>query len=198
MDILSKLEIKKILKEIEYLNSDLNYKNEIIHKSDRDFLKSVDDNLNNNKELKDIFDDKISQKIEDVIKNDSKDSDVKKINKTNINPYVKNLYRKISKQTHPDKINNKILNNIYLKASSIYNDNDIIGIYLICDELNIEYNIDTLDINMLREKITYLKNRINLIESTLSWKWYNSQDEREKNKMILKYIETQLKTIRSV
>jgi len=51
---------------------------------------------------------------------------------------------------------------------------------------------------MLREKITYLKNRINLIESTLSWKWYNSQDEREKNKMILKYIETQLKTIRSV
>jgi len=198
MDILPKLEIKKILKEIEYLNSDLNYKNEIIHKSDRDFLKSVDDNLNNNKELKDIFDDKISQKIEDVIKNDSKDSDVKKINKTNINLYVKKLYRKISKQTHPDKINNKILNNIYLKASSMYNDNNIIGIYLICDELNIEYNIDTLDMNMLREKITYLKNRINLIESTLSWKWYNSQDEREKNKMILKYIETQLKTIRSV
>ena len=43
MSKLKRLEVKKLLKELDFIESDFNYKNEIVFESDSEFIKSVND-----------------------------------------------------------------------------------------------------------------------------------------------------------
>jgi hypothetical protein len=45
---------------------------------------------------------------------------------------IRKLYRDIVKVTHPDKVDNKSLNDIYIESTKCYDENDKIGIYKIC------------------------------------------------------------------
>ena len=109
-----------------------------------------------------------------------------------IDKRVRKLYREIAKITHPDRIDNRKLNDLYIKATIYYNNNDIAGTYSICNELDIEYEPDDSDNQLISGKINGLKNRISFIESTLTWVWYHSTDEKEKEQMLLRYIKNQL------
>jgi hypothetical protein len=105
---------------------------------------------------------------------------------------MKKLYRDIAKLTHPDKIVSEKLNDLYLKSTKFYKNSDITGIYYICDELGITYEIDDEDNEMIINKINSLKNRISFMESTLTWRWYHSENEKEKEQIVLSYIKVQL------
>lgn len=105
---------------------------------------------------------------------------------------IRRLYREIAKITHPDKIKNKKLNALYIKATDYYEENNIIGIYAVCNELEIDYEIDETDNIYLIEKIGSLKERIRFLESTYTWKWQHCPDEKEKENIILNYIKSQL------
>jgi hypothetical protein len=217
MDKLKQLEIKKLIKELDYIESDFEYKSEIIIKNDIIFLHDVSIFLENNPQLKELFDKKISTRLDDVLKqsNDNKNlidpdkksnlddekvykniKDIKEeldnFDQNNKSEKLKKLYREIVKITHPDKIFNKKLNDIYIKANIMYNTNDIAGIYSICNDLKIDYDVDELDEENINIKINTLKERIKFIESTITWKWHYSKTPKEKEQLVFLYIKMQL------
>lgn len=206
MDKIRKLEVKKLIKELNFTESDYIYKKEMVNEIEASFIKSVNLFLENHPEIKQVFNDKINQSVENIF-NKKKLEIENKLNSEDeveqaeegevvINVKVKKLkklYREIAKTTHPDKINNKKLNDIYLKATQYYNALDITGTYSLCDELEITYEVDDEDYQLIIDKINELKDRIKFIESTLTWQWYNVEDENQKTKIIINYIKSRLK-----
>jgi hypothetical protein len=211
MSKLKRLEVKKLLKELDFIESDFNYKNEIVFEADSNFIKSVNDLLEKHPLLKDIINKKNNKRVDlvfsDIIKETlDKDDEILEeeelveefINEevvSEINPKevkMKKLYRDIAKLTHPDKIVSEKLNDLYLKSTKFYKNSDITGIYYICDELGITYEIDDKDNEMISNKINNLKNRISFMESTLTWRWFHSESEKEKEQIVLSYIKMQL------
>ena len=211
MSKLKRLEVKKLLKELDFIESDFNYKNEIVFEADSNFIKSVNDLLEKHPMLKDIINKKNSKRVDlvfsDIIKEAlDKDDEILEeeelvedfINEevvSEINPKevkMKKLYRDIAKLTHPDKIVSEKLNDLYLKSTKFYKNSDITGIYYICDELGITYEIDDKDNEMISNKINNLKSRISFMESTLTWRWFHSESEKEKEQIVLSYIKMQL------
>ena len=211
MSKLKRLEVKKLLKELDFIESDFNYKNEIVFEADSEFIKSVNDLLEKHPMLKEVIDKKNNKRVEsvfsDIIKEAlDKDNEVleeEELVEEFINEEVvieidprevkmKKLYRDIAKLTHPDKIVSEKLNDLYLKSTKFYKNSDITGIYYICDELGITYEIDDEDNEMIINKINSLKNRISFMESTLTWRWYHSENEKEKEQIVLSYIKVQL------
>lgn len=225
MSKIKRLETKKLLRELEFIESDYDYKNEVISEADGDFLNSVNAFLISHPELKEMFDKKINDKIDQMIKKKEdeartmvdkdeaernedgglgEESESKEENDINISeqdvqdiedvrsPKLKKLYREIVKLTHPDKVKNSKLNDLYIKGTGFYDKNDLAGLYSICDELNIEYEVDEEDNVLISTKISTLKQRIGFMESTYTWKWHFSKDDSEKNNIILAYIRMQL------
>lgn len=209
MSKLKRLEVKKLLKELDFIESDFNYKNEIVFEADSEFIKSVNDLLEKHPMLKEVIDKKNNKRVDsvfsDIIKEAlDKDNEVEEelveefINEEVVNVVnprevkMKKLYRDIAKLTHPDKIVSEKLNDLYLKSTKFYKNSDITGIYYICDELGITYEIDDEDNEMIINKINSLKNRISFMESTLTWRWYHSENEKEKEQIVLSYIKVQL------
>lgn len=211
MSKLKQLEVKKLLKELDFIESDFNYKNEIVFEADSEFIKSVNDLLEKHPMLKEVIDKKNNKRVEsvfsDIIKEsldkDNESFEEEELVEEFINEEVvieidprevkmKKLYRDIAKLTHPDKIVSEKLNDLYLKSTKFYKNSDITGIYYICDELGITYEIDDKDNEVIISKINSLKNRISFMESTLTWRWFHSESEKEKEQIILSYIKMQL------
>ena len=103
---------------------------------------------------------------------------------------TKKLYRKIVKITHPDVIKHNELNLTYIKATKLYHDEDYVGLYEVCDQLHIEYNIED-EIEEIKVEIDTIKNKIDFIENTLTWKWFN-ETSSNKSKIVFDYIKTQI------
>lgn len=221
MNKFKQLEQKKILKELDYIETDFEFKNEIISEVDSEFINDVNEFLKGRPDLKELFDKKMGKKFDDATDNKNNGENNKdeeggeKVNpdqiEDNLNddsdvseeveiepkkeksPKVKKLYREIVKLTHPDKVKVKKLNDLYLKATEYYESDDITGLYTICIELGIEYELDESDNESILSKIKSLKGKIGFIESTFTWKWYSAKDkEKEKENLILNYIKLQL------
>lgn len=229
MSKLKKLENIKLIKELEFIESEFNYKNEIVLEADTNFLKTVNSYLSSHPELKKIFDDKINQKIEQMINkkkksqaevNDDEEDYIKSISDDdkeqpkdveeksdssekseevevdeytkNRNDKIKKIYREIVKLTHPDKIKNSKMNTLYIKATEYYDKNDLLGLYLICSDLNLDFEIVESDNVEISGRIDTLKGRINFLESTFTWKWHHTENPTERESIILKYISSQL------
>jgi len=210
---LKSLEIKKLLKELEFTESDFEYRNLAVSEADSLFINSINDFLGQHPELKKIYDDKITEKINKTIEKIQKKSndetekldenvqdDISPIeeehkndeDKTNISQ-IKKLYRDIVKLTHPDKVKSNKHNELYIKSSKYYESGNKIGIYSICNELDIEYEIEEDDVILISEQISNLKNKINFIESTFAWQWYNCEDEMLKSQILLNFIKLKIK-----
>ena len=213
MNKLKSLEIKKLLKELEFTESDFEYRNLAVSEADSLFINSINDFLGQHPELKKIYDDKITEKINKTIEKIQKKSndetekldenvqdDIPSIeeehkndeDKTNISQ-IKKLYREIVKLTHPDKVKSNKHNELYIKSSKYYESGNKIGIYSICNELDIEYEIEEDDVILISEQISNLKNKINFIESTFAWQWYNCEDEMLKSQILLNFIKLKIK-----
>lgn len=202
MDKLRQLEVNRLFKELDYVEADFEYKSEMISESDINFKNHVNLFLEKNPELKEIFDDKFRRpnkinnigEIFDDSENDGKEqseeiSDKKDIEKSD---EIKRIYRDIVKITHPDKDPTNKLSEIYIKSTNAYHDNDIVSMYLLCNKLKIEYEISEEIINDVVRKIETLKERIQFLESTLTWRWKFTENSRDKDRIVLKYIENQL------
>lgn len=212
------LEVKKLLKELEFIESDFEYRNEIISEADTQFINSINQFLQNHPDLKEIYDNKITEKInqsikkkeessdekpiEDIINEDdtvsqedeleSVEEDTKEDKNTKHLSQIKKLYREIVKLTHPDKVKNSRLNDIYLKATKYYDDGNKIGIYAVCNELSIIYEIEEEDITLIYQQIKKYQEKINFIEHTYTWKWYQTENEEEKNQILINYIKLKI------
>jgi hypothetical protein len=195
MNNIHQLEIRKLLKELDYLKSDYEYKNEIVFEADNSFMRTLNDFLDKNFVLKEMFDNKVNGKIDTLIKPSiAEDSEVYLVDKIDkvVDKNLKKIYRSIVKKTHPDKITDFRLNNLYIIASDMYDSNDIIGIYSICDQLEIPYELNIEELETLKSRISMMKNRVSFMESTFTWKWYHTDNENEKSKILIEYLKSKI------
>jgi hypothetical protein len=193
MHNIKKLEIKKLFKELDFLESDYEYRNEVINAVDGDFIEEVNLMLERNPELKTIYDEKYEVETvstENIIHVEEVETILNRIESS---PKIRKLYREIVKITHPDKVKNTSFNDTYIKATEYYDINYEMGIYKICTELNIDYDVEDNYNNEIRSKINEYRNKINFLENTFTYQWYINEDINIKNKLLLKFIENKLK-----
>lgn len=189
-----KLEIKRLLKELDYIKSDFECKNEMVSDADNSFMIGLNLFLEKNSILKELFEKTLNKNLEEIlVKDELASEDLKEdIPKKKSNKKLKKIYREIAKSTHPDKVNDRILNDFYIKVGSMYDKDDIVGIYNICDLIGIEYEIGEEDLEIIKSQINTLKERILFLESTFTWKWYNTDSNSIKDKIMLDYIKSKI------
>jgi hypothetical protein len=205
MNKLHQLEVRRLLKELDYVKSDFEYKNEIVFEADNSFMRSLNDFLGRNIVLKELFDKKINRKIDEMIRERSTENVIESIPETVeeesteitivekvVDEKLRKIYRGIAKKTHPDKISDIRLNDIYIMASKMYESNDVMGIYSICDQLGIPYELTIEDSETLKSQISMMKERVGFMESTFTWKWYHTEDEGERSRILVEYIKSKI------
>ena len=204
MNKLHQLEVRRLLKELDYVKSDYEYKNEIVFEADNSFMRSLNDFLERNIVLKELFDKKINRKIDEMIRERSNESVIESVSdvleesteivivEKAVDEKLRKIYRGIAKKTHPDKITDVRLNDIYIIASKMYESNDVMGIYSICDQLGIPYELTIEDSEILKSQISMMKERVGFMESTFTWKWYHTEDEGEKSRILVEYIKSKI------
>ena len=91
-------------------------------------------------------------------------------------PESKNLYKKLSKKTHPDKGGSE---EEFKDLNTLYEKEDILGMIIKAEE----YNIDVSDLKIdkpeeeFKELCTSIEDKIEFIKTTLAWKWAEASDE---------------------
>lgn len=199
MDFFAKLEFNKLIKELDFINSDLFYKSSLLKLADESFIKDVNEVLISYPQLKSILDEKSKKRLDfvqnqqqqQIDKETEPENDVEIIHESK-DPKLKSLYYRIARSTHPDVNGNDNLNEVYLDAQKAYDSNDLIQIFSICDKLRIDYEISDDEFEILKEEIDLKKQRIKFLESTYTWKWYHEQSGDQKNKIIINYLESQI------
>ena len=205
MSKLHQLEVRRLLKELDYVKSDFEYKNEIVFEADNSFMRSLNEFLERNIVLKELFDKKINRKIDEMIRERSAENviestpeaveeestEITLVEKV-VDEKLRKIYRNIAKKTHPDKISDVRLNDIYIMASKMYDTNDVMGIYNICDQLGIPYELSIEDSDILKSQISMMKERVGFMESTFTWKWYHTEDEDERSRILVEYIKSKI------
>lgn len=100
-------------------------------------------------------------------------------------PLAKKLYRRISKITHPDKVESEFLTSYFKKATTAYSENNISELFTIASFLNID--ISDIDkekiVNDLKSDIFTKQFLISARKSSIAWLWANAKSEEEKDKL---------------
>lgn len=219
MDLLN-LKAKSVKSQLSYLKVDLEYKQKMVEEGDKDFLSMMNEVLDENPELKKSYFEKEEKRKEKIIEDilnkaqedeqkyqeevernlnediDEDDSIEPNEEQENTKPQkdskIKKLYRQIVKLTHPDKIDDSELNSLYLNATMYYDTNNLYGIYMICDELDIEYDIEESEVIFMDRQINDLKKEIGFIEGTYTWKWSTAPSDDIKRQIIIEFINMKL------
>lgn len=185
---LKHLEFQRLLKELQFVEYDYLYQSEVIKECDKEFYTSVNNILDRYPELKDIYyKETLTDKVS-ISSNITQESSNIENNSIILDNNHRKLYHSIVKITHPDKIKNIKLNDLYIEASEAYENNDVISLYKVCSDLNIEFDIPNNLYTEIKEKIDSIKNRINFIENTFTYKWFKSKNNSEKNKILMEFI----------
>lgn len=181
-DKLKKLQIKKLIQEYEFLESDFEYKNQIIEDNKQDFIKKVSEvetELNINKEIKSY-----SGNTENTKNKNQTTDNVSEKTKNKI----KKIYREIVKITHPDKVESNKFIELYHKSTKCSDSNDLLCLYLIAIELNIDFEFDSEDIQFLEKIVESKKKENSMVENSCVWAWIHSNNEDVKNRLIKIYV----------
>ena len=215
---IKKLELKKLFKEFGFLKMDEEYKNEIQNAYGSEFEAALRKVFKDHPEVDAEFNNGIEASLSPSNTTELQtESNVKRIgieiynpNDCNIEIYtgstagsffnsknsdgtpksdeLKKLYRKIATKTHPDKVNVKYLNDLYLKAKAAYQVNDIFTLYLICNDLDIEYSFPKEEVSKFKITIKELKLSNSIAEQTYLWAWINEENEVLKKNILLHFI----------
>lgn len=189
------LEFQRLIKELQFVESDYLYQSEIIKQSDKIFLESVDDILKKYPDLNKIWQDKKIKEV-DILNQDIKDvvveEDVIESDKPTQNKDIRKIYREIVKSTHPDKIKSSKLNELYLEATQAYETSDVVTLYKVCLDLMIDFDWSDDEISKIRERIDLYRNQIIFLESTYTFKWLKSTDD-DRIQIVLKFIQNKIR-----
>jgi hypothetical protein len=189
------LEFQRLIKELQFVESDYLYQSEIIKQSDKIFLESVNDILEKYPDLNKIWQDK-KIKETDILNQDIKDvvveEDIIEPDKPTQNKDIKKIYREIVKSTHPDKIKSSKLNELYLEATQAYETSDVVTLYKVCLDLMIDFDWSDDEISKIKERIDLYRNQIIFLESTYTFKWLKSNDD-DRIQIVLKFIQNKIR-----
>jgi ribosome-binding protein aMBF1 (putative translation factor) len=109
------------------------------------------------------------------------DPTVEKEKKTEADPRLRKVYKKISKKAHPDKGGTK---EDFNELKIAYEDRDILALI----KLSVKYNIPVLlvkeDTDLIEKSISDLTNKLSEITQSLVWNYFNG-NENERKSIIL-------------
>lgn len=203
MEHVKKLEINKLVKELDFVKSEYEYKHEVLQGIDKDFIDSVNLFLDKYPQLKQVFEEKTLNLNIDPVITTIDTSLIDTIEETEIeevkNEYIeesdtklRRLYRSIAKSTHPDKLKSESLKELYLEATNAYNSNNLLPILSICDKLRIPYDVTDEETALIKDEISNIKSRVSFLETTYTWQWYINNDEKMRDEIILSYIKSRI------
>ena len=182
---LHELHINKIIQEYSYLKSDEDFKKEVISTKQSEFLKII------NQTLQTFSPDQI-RKYDDTqpppVIDKKKGIDIDEI-PHNTKIKAKNVYRDIVKLTHPDKVDDNELNELYIEAKDAYEVYDLFELYFIARSLNVKLKLTFEEMDTLNKLIDLKKQNIKSIESSYVWLWINGSSEDEKIRIVNQFIE---------
>jgi len=163
---LEQLELKKLFQEYNYLILDDQYKKELISEVQPEFLIRVS-------ELR-------KDPPQQILPIPPKEKVKKDLPITpELKNKIKKLYREIAKVTHPDKVNSKEYEGIYIKATKASEECNLFELYDICSELGILYSMELEDKDILRIHINEKRDELQKIESSFIWLYINAKNEKE-------------------
>jgi len=177
------LELKKMMKEWDYLLTEEEYKNEIIEEYKAEFLKKVGI-VEPEKPLDPIVEVHEEEVVEEEEKEPVDDGISDYIKKK-----VKKLYREIVKVAHPDKTDSEEHVTFYIAAKKASVEFDLIGLYDICENLKIPYSIEIEDRDILKEKIDGKKDKLKKIEYSFIWLYAEAKTDEERNDLVERFKE---------
>ena len=113
-----------------------------------------------------------------------------------VDPQVKKMFRKIALKSHPDRLMGmsehevEEKKSLYQKAAAAFEEGDLATLSEIANKLKIDQpEFSALNFKELENKIKSLKKEIDIIQSTLIWKWYFVEDVKVKGKILEKLFE---------
>lgn len=194
MEKLEELKIKRLMKEYEYLTTEYEFRKEFSEKHKTDFLSEIS---KRRKELNieepplniiipeeesaqniDIDGEIDSDILDEDYLDDEKEEDTEQLQK---DIKLKKIFREIVKICHPDKVLNlskrKHLTEIYIKSKVLYNERNLLGLYLIAIDIGIEIKIELSDLSDIDNVLEEKKAQVKSFESSYLWIWINSNDE---------------------
>ena len=182
------------MKEYEYLTTEYEFRKEFSEKHKTDFLSEIS---KRRKELNieepplniiipeeesvqniDVDVEIDSDILDEDYLDDEKEEDPEQLQK---DIKLKKIFREIVKICHPDKVLNlskrKHLTEIYIKSKVLYNERNLLGLYLIAIDIGIEIKIELSDLSDIDNVLEEKKAQVKSFESSYLWIWINSNDE---------------------
>ena len=101
---------------------------------------------------------------------------------------MKKIYREIVKLTHPDKVDNPELNELYTIATIAYDEYDLFELYFIAKDLKIHFKLTLDETKILNDLIQVKRDEIVKIERSFVWLWMNSPNQEEKDRLVTSFI----------
>jgi hypothetical protein len=99
---------------------------------------------------------------------------------------LRDLYKKLSKHTHPDKGGDE---DKFNKVKESYDREDLLALLSLAGQYNIDFDIEEEDQEMVEKSCFNIENEINNTKSTLSWAYFTG--DRSKKKAVLAMMEQQ-------
>lgn len=171
MNRFKQLEVKKLISEYNFLLDEEEWKTGIIDEHKSEFLALISGQTSS--------DSQVESNLGPVPKQSKKfevDSSTQRKAKT--------IYYQIANLTHPDRVNDLELNEMYQMAAGFYEENNILELYRIASQLKIKFEIEDIEILKFKEIIEDKRRFLQSLESSWLWLWLNAPTEIEKDNVI--------------
>lgn len=173
------LKFKKLVKELSFLKSDLEY-HTAEHKERREiFYKDLEEFLNNSDF--EYSEEKTEQKMVDVYKTNTNKNNtsnpepsIQNSTEMDIDPLLdtqnKEMFKKIAKKTHPDTHSDEDKTKMFLKASDAIRNNDWYTLYDLSMVLGLELPEGSIEhIKWMEKEKNNISNVLKKITNTYEW-----------------------------
>lgn len=192
MNKLQYWENQRLIKELQFVESDFYYLDEMIKCTNPLFIKAINDLVSSIPEIKEAFEN--NQPETDLSDNNPESEISEEIidNPKSVKPIdsnIKNLYRQIVKKTHPDKVSN--LESVYIEATKAYESYDISTILQISWNLEIPFEMTDEYRKEITDKIMDFREKKLFLENSLTFKWLKS-DEKNKPLIVVEYLKNKM------
>jgi len=205
-----KTKYKKLLLELEYLYSDLDYHNDVQEEATREFQKAFGaycKGHNINYETDIIKEEEREVQVSDPDKVIFRDEDghpsredIKEIENSSRPEEIRKLFKQIATKTHPDKFSNakkaeKALNmQVFLQAKSAAEDNNYFKLQQIAQRLGLELpEITQKQIKLMEKEAKRLRIKLKRLQKTVAWVWFDQEDDDRRNDVMQRYVSSLLR-----
>lgn len=200
-----KARYKKLLLELEFLYSDLEYHEDVSDEAMRSFQKGFVDfcDINNINYDKDLIKEKERKiQVSDPDKVEFRDEDgnlteevEKEIEKPGRPEEIRKLFKQIATKTHPDKFSNaksaeKSLNKqVFLQAKAAAEENNYFKLQQIAQRLGLDLpEIDVKRLKLMEKEAKNIRNKVKKVQKTIAWVWFAQEDEKSQEKVMRRYV----------